>query len=290
MTKFKRKKSRVLTPWSAFVILAVLLVAFGLKIADVLKAPKVPTAQVPSVSYEQVVGADTVTPETPTTLPVAEQAPEITEEVPVPETSTSAPTTTTADKPLALPVEFNLAVPFTSQAPTGNWDEIHNDTCEEATVLMIAEFYSGRPAGKMDPDFVDPILLKMVALQDDLGMGYSISAAETVRFIKSYYNLNAVIVDNPTVEQIKQIISEGKPVILPAAGRELGNPFFTGEGPLYHMLAIRGYTQDKFITNDPGTRHGDNYIYSIDTVMSAMADWNNGDPYTGAKRIIYIEP
>ena len=77
---------------------------------------------------------------------------------------------------------------------------------------------------------------------------------------------------------------------MPAAGRELGNPNFTGEGPLYHMYVIRGYTADTFITNDPGTRNGENYIYAIDVVMNSIGDWNNGDPTNGAKRIFYIEP
>ena len=130
----------------------------------------------------------------------------------------------------------------------------------------------------------------MIDLETSLGMGYSISVAEAVTFIEEYYGLKAVVIDNPSVEDIKELVAAGKPVIVPAAGRELGNPNFTGEGPLYHMYVIRGYTADTFITNDPGTRNGENYVYDTDVVMDSMRDWNNGDPTTGAHRIFYIEP
>ncbi len=279
----KPQPQKKLSPWPIILVLIVLVVAFGLKIVDALrKDPVVPTSEVPAVSFDDIRG-NTATP--PTTPP--------------PTTPPGTPTPPPAPEPTPTPVptpapsasgELNLAVPFTSQAPTGNWDVVHEDTCEEASFLMVVEYYNGRAAGKMDPAYVDPILYDMVDQETTAGMGYSITAAEAESFIESYYNLSATVVNNPSADQIKQLVAEGKPVIVPAAGRELGNPFFTGEGPLYHMLVIRGYTADTFITNDPGTRNGENYVYGINTIMEAMGDWNNGDPGTGAKRIIYIDP
>lgn len=289
-----KKKQRKMTPWYALLGLTVLATAFGLKIYDGLKAEHSPAADIPTISYQDIAeAAPTPTPKpttkpeptptpTPTLTPTPEPTPEPTPS-PVPEVEEVVP-------PKTPPVELNLAVPFTSQAPTGNWDAIHEDACEEATFFMTTEFYNGRAAGRVDPNIVDPELYKQVDRQTALGMGYSISAAESVQFIQDYYGLKAVIIDNPTVEQIKQLISEGKPVIVPAAGRRLGNPNFTGAGPLYHMLVLRGYTKDTFISNDPGTRNGENYVYKIDVLMSALGDWNNGDPEHGAKRILYIEP
>lgn len=271
MAVFSSRKQKNFSPWYGFLILAVIAIAFGLKIFDTLRPDRTPTSDVPTVSYEDIVKEDGE---------VVEPEPEV--EVVLPEPD--------VEEPEALPIELNLAVPFTSQAPTGNWDALHEDACEEASFFMAVEFYNGRAAGKVDPALVDPELYKMVDLQTSLGMGYSISAAEAVRFIDEYYGLETVIVDNPTVEDIKELVAAGKPVIVPAAGRELGNPNFTGEGPLYHMYVIRGYTADTFITNDPGTRNGENYIYAIDVVMNSIGDWNNGDPTNGAKRIFYIEP
>ena len=69
----------------------------------------------------------------------------------------------------------------------------------------------------------------------------------------------------------------------------MGNPFFTGEGPLYHMLVLRGYTTTTFIANDPGTRHGENYQYTFDVLMNAIGDWD-GDSPDGGARVMVLEP
>jgi len=92
------------------------------------------------------------------------------------------------------------------------------------------------------------------------------------------------------VEDIKRQLVAGRPVIVPSAGRLLGNPFYNQPGPIYHMLVLRGYTKTKFITNDPGTRRGEGYQYSFDVVMQAMRDWNNGDVLNGRKVVLVIYP
>jgi len=96
------------------------------------------------------------------------------------------------------------------------------------------------------------------------------------------------VIDIPSVNDIKEIIASGKLVIVPAAGRELGNPFYRSPGPLYHMLLIKGYTQNRFITNDAGTKRGENYPYDFDTVTNANHDWNGGNVEAGAKKIIIV--
>jgi hypothetical protein len=275
----RRKQVKAFSPWYGFLILAVVGAAFGLKIVDGFRAdPVAPTSDLPSISYEDVQEVDEVDE-------VDEPDPEV-EEVAGPEPEPVPP----IREPKALDGEMNLAVPFTSQAPTGNWDALHEDACEEASFYMVQQFYSGTPEGKIDPAVADPELQRLVRTEEDLGLAPSISLAEAKDFLMKDSNTMAVIIDNPTVGDIKQLIALGKPVIVPAAGRELGNPFFTGEGPLYHMLVIRGYTETTFITNDPGTRMGENYVYDIDVLMSAMGDWNNGDPATGISRIMYIDP
>lgn len=274
----RRKKQKKFSPWYGFLILAVIAVALVLKVVDVFSPnPVAPTSEVPAVSYEDIVSSDDE-PETD-----ADTAPE-------PEPEPEPDLDQTPDEPEPLPTELNLALPFTSQAPTGNWDPLHEDACEEASFYMVQQFYAGVPEGKIDPAVADPELQRLVHAEEALGLTPSISLAEAKDFLWQDSQTEAVIIDDPTVETIKRLIAEGKPVIVPAAGRELGNPFFTGEGPLYHMFVIRGYTETTFITNDPGTRMGENYVYDIDVVMEAMGDWINEDPHNGPKRIMYIVP
>jgi len=51
------------------------------------------------------------------------------------------------------------------------------------------------------------------------------------------------------------------------------NPYFSGEGPWYHMLVLTGYGWWDFITNDPGTRRGAGYEYRFSTLLNAIHDW-----------------
>ncbi|MBT4857484.1 hypothetical protein HON52_04845 [Candidatus Uhrbacteria bacterium] len=191
----------------------------------------------------------------------------------------------------ALPLTFNLAVPFTSQAPYANWDLPYQEACEEASAYMVWLYFQGEPSGLVDPGDADEAIWDLVDFQNDLFGHYLDTTAEQTReFIDLFYNMTVIVEEDPSVELIKKEIAAGRPVIVPAAGKELGNPYFSGDGPLYHMFVIKGYTEDQFIVNDPGTKRGQDYVYDIDVVMAAMGDWNDGDPANGAKRVILLAP
>ena len=190
-----------------------------------------------------------------------------------------------------IPSEINLAVPFTSQAPQANWDLPYQEACEEASAYMTWLYFEGYQSGLVNAHVADAAILDLVDYQvQSTGYYLDTTAQETADFITGYYGLNTYVVHSPTVDQLKAQIALGYPVIIPAAGRELGNPNFSGDGPLYHMLVLRGYTQTQWITNDPGTRNGQGYVYDIDVIMDAMGDWNDGDPANGAKVVIFVEP
>lgn len=189
--------------------------------------------------------------------------------------------------------EINLAVPFTSQAPTGNWQEPYKNSCEEASVLMVREYYAGNQSTVLDPTSVEQSLQDIVALENTL-FGYYLdtTVAETANFAKELYGFASTeLIENPTVDQIKEQLNQGNPVLVPAAGQLLKNPYYTQPGPIYHMLVIRGYTKNnQFIVNDPGTKHGNAYVYSFDTIMNAMHDWNADDILNGKKVVLILHP
>jgi hypothetical protein len=207
------------------------------------------------------------------------------------ENSSNSSDSSVPSNPL-IPLEFNLAVPFTSQAPYANWDALHEETCEEAALYMVNAFYEGWPAGKIDPDQAEADLLKIVDFEKVLfGFFESTTAAQIAVLAEQMYGYEkAEVIENPTVEDLKTHLAAGRPVIVPSAGRLLGNPNFTGQGPLYHALVLKGYTKTTFITNDPGTRLGADYQYDFDTVMTAMHDWNGGDVENGAKVVVVVYP
>ena len=200
-----------------------------------------------------------------------------------------SPSTSQANN--VLPSEFNLAVPFTSQAPHANWDLPYKETCEEASLYMVHAYYEGIKEGKIAAEIADAEIKKIIEFEKEIFGYYEDTTAEQTGTLAEmmYGHEKIELIENPTVEQIKTHVAAGHPVIVPAAGRLLGNPNFTAPGPIYHMLVIRGYTKDgKFITNDPGTKNGEAYVYDFDTVMNAMHDWNNGDEITEGKKVALV--
>lgn len=182
----------------------------------------------------------------------------------------------------------NWNVPFTSQAPTGNWDALHEEACEEASVLMVLRYFHGTSIGSSQQ--ADDAIVDLVAKNEALGFPVDDTAVQIVTLIHSLDPaIEATLLKNPTEEQLKEVLSAGSLVIVPAAGRDLGNPYYTAPGPLYHMLVIRGYTRDGYvITNDPGTKRGANYVYRWAVLLDAMHDWNGGDVEHGQRVVIVV--
>lgn len=190
-----------------------------------------------------------------------------------------------------IPREKLLAVPFTPQAPHANWDMPYQEACEEASVIMVAAYYA-REQGVIDSDEADRRIRDIVRFQQDrYGFYEDTSATETARLFEEYYpDFTADVLPVRGPEDIKRFIAMGVPVILPADGKALPNPHFRNGGPVYHMLVVRGYTDDRFITNDPGTKFGERFLYTYDGLLNAVHDWNNGDVANGAPVMIVIRP
>lgn len=189
-----------------------------------------------------------------------------------------------------LPDQMNLNVPFTSQAPHANWDLPYQEACEEAAALIVHRYWTQESFASADD--ADASLRSIVDFENETYGSYKdTTAEETARFIRDLWGYTVDVLENPSLEMIKREVTNGYPVIVPTAGRLLGNPNFSGEGPIYHMIVVKGYTRDgRLITNDPGTRKGADYVYDADTVMNAMHDWNDGDVVNGTPVLLVPRP
>jgi hypothetical protein len=189
------------------------------------------------------------------------------------------------------PTKALLNAPFTSQAPTGVWDELHNAACEEASLIMADAYLKGT---KLDSATAEKQIQEMVDWQiKNFGSHHDLTLAETNQLAQAYFNdQNFWLEKNITVDAIKTALNNGHVVILPMAGRLLKNPYFRSPGPYYHMLLVIGYDGNKFITNDPGTKRGEHYVYSADVLFNALHDWpgEGNDIATGAKNMLVVEP
>lgn len=189
----------------------------------------------------------------------------------------------------ASPVsEVNWDVPFTSQAPHGDWDEVHKEACEEASILMAIRYFRDQPfASESEADIALDAVLKA---NTDMGFAIDTTAAEVKELIDSLApELSTSLLKDPSVEDLQEALTNGALIIVPAQGQYLGNPYFRVPGPRYHMLVLRGFTDDGYvITNDPGTKRGEEFVYDWKTMMNAIHDWNGGDVENGEKVVVVV--
>lgn len=185
-----------------------------------------------------------------------------------------------------LPSSVSLDVPFLVQAPFGRWDAIRKEACEEASLLMVKSYKTKKPLGTLEVS--DQELVSFIAWQTENGYKYDVTVAELQQAASDYYGFNGgTILQNPTIEALKKELADGNPIIVPAAGRLLPNPYFTPPGPNYHMLVIIGYDEDEFITHDPGTRRGERFAYQYNDLLRALHDYDP-DEITAGKKVVLV--
>jgi len=161
-------------------------------------------------------------------------------------------------------------VPFAMQAPFSNWDMPYQEMCEEAALVLTAKYYNKEP---LDKNIMDQELKKIRDWESDKwGIYTDSTAAEIKEMGESIYNLNIVISEDVSVENIKNNLRKNYLVLVPTAGRELHNPYFKQPGPLYHILVLRGFNETNFIANDVGIGKGEAYQYKFQTVINATHD------------------
>ncbi len=206
----------------------------------------------------------------------------------------SASVTATAKKPVSSSGKLvDIKVPFTSQAPTGNWDDQRQqDGCEEASLLMAIYWAQGKSLNSQ-------IALREITGASDYelknhGEYRDTSVDDAVEWIaKGYFKHDKVAVKRSvSISDIVAELEKGNVVVAPMNGQKLGNPYFSPPGPERHMLVIRGYdpVKKQFITNDPGTKRGAAYRYSEKVIYDALLAYPTGshEPISKVEKHIIV--
>lgn len=189
-----------------------------------------------------------------------------------------------------IPNKILIEVPFTAQAPFANWDIFHEEACEEAALLMIKYYLDGK---KLTPEVAEKEIQAILAYEiKEYGKYEDSSAQEMVRLAADFYEIkNLKVIYDFSAEDLRKQLSLGHPIIVPAAGRLLGNPNFKAPGPLYHAVVLVGYDGDTVITNDAGTKRGEGYRYKMTTLYNAIHDFSGdlAQIEKGRKAMIVLE-
>ena len=182
-----------------------------------------------------------------------------------------------------LPDKHLIQAAFIPQAPEKNWEQPWQDACEEAALLTVDYFYR-----KKDPTTgeIREAVLAMVNFEEEQGWLKDVNLEQMAEIASKYLKYQSEIIDNPTVEQIKEYLVKDIPIVIPANGKTLyrENKHFKEGGPWYHNLVILGYddTKQKFVVHDVGTQFGAYFKYSYDLLMESIHDF----PESGDKKDI----
>ncbi len=175
-----------------------------------------------------------------------------------------------------LPKKVHYNVPFTAQAPFRNWGEPWQEACEETAVLITMRYFDKR--GFKDKYDARQALLEIIDWENKtLGFYKDTDTKTTAKIITDFYKYkNIEISSDVSLKKIKEELAQGNLIIIPTAGRNLKNPYFTPPGPIYHNLVIVGYNDNEqiFYTNDPGIMSGKDFKYSYQNILDSVADWD----------------
>lgn len=179
---------------------------------------------------------------------------------------------------VGLPDTVVWSVPFTPQAPLGNWTDIkQGNGCEEASILMA---YSWAKNTTLSPELAAKTIIQLSDFAyTTLGHFHDISNQDTLKVLTEYFSFsNAHLESAVSLESIKTTLVNGKIVIVAVNGDKLTNPHYQIPKPANHKLVIIGFDErtQEFVTNDPGTSQGAGYRYSYDLLLGAITDYPTG--------------
>jgi hypothetical protein len=170
--------------------------------------------------------------------------------------------------PTPPPVSAILEVPYTVQAPNNNW-KVHEESCEEAALLMYHDFLGGDKRTDIPPAEADAALRALKTWQvQNWGSEVDLSLDRTGQLAKAYWGYHYQVFP-ATIDSIKQAVAAGHPVVVPVMTHSLQNPHY-GPKTVYHEVLIKGYDARGVIANDAGVMQGKNWYYSWDIIFAAI--------------------
>ncbi len=145
-----------------------------------------------------------------------------------------------------------LTVPYTSQAPLGQWsDPRQSDGCEEASILMAIMWESGSTLSKEQAR--DEIVGMSNYEKFFHGFYQDTSAQDTADLMTQYYGYhNLRVVYNVTVQDIKAQLDNGSLIITPLNPRVLSTRLYNSF-TTRHTVVVVGHDNGEIIFHDPMT-------------------------------------
>lgn len=176
-------------------------------------------------------------------------------------------------------------IPFTSQAPHGDWKEPWSDYAEEAVVYMAIKWVNGEEMGSARERASD---LMAIGEWEAERFGNSVDTPiiQVLEILTDYFgHSKARLLYDVTENDLLTILDREHLAILPVNGRLLDSPNYGDPAPKHHNLLLIGYVPEtrEFIVHDPGTRRGESYHFPFEKILGAIQDID------GANVVIEVE-
>ena len=186
-----------------------------------------------------------------------------------------------------IPTSFLITnFPFQTQAPQSNWDGLHEEACEEASVTLVNYYLNDRV---ITPELMEQEIQNLIQWESiNFNGAIDINVAQLGQLAKASFGFNYKVINASNIAELKNQIAAGHPVIIPAAGRLLGNPNFQSPGPVYHMVVAIGYTSKDIIVQDVGTRNGSQYVYNQNIFSNAWHDFVVNEPIENGQKNMLV--
>lgn len=194
--------------------------------------------------------------------------------------------------PITLAASVSLPVPFTPQAPLGDW-AAKQHTCEEASLFMVDRYLKGDHSGALiDPQTANAGINQITGWKS----AQDLTDLQVGELAKDYMGWSYQILP-ATRYNIKAQLTLGRPLIVGVRTHGLGNPNYPGYKDHYeqpgwsvsHYIVVAGYdASDQLILNDPGLTRGHGYKISYDQLIFAINDLDNAYPELNQGQIILV--
>jgi hypothetical protein len=182
--------------------------------------------------------------------------------------------------PPVLPPQIFLQVPFTTQAPLGNWAQ-HQESCEAANLTQLWFYWNNPQPVVIDPRTADAYI-RMI---DGWKPSPDLNDKQLGALANAHWGYTYSLVPNDP-QAIAQQLSAGRPLLAEVRTHGLGNGHYPGYYSHYeqtgwsvpHFVTIIGYDKTGVWLNDPGISWGRGYHISYAQLTHAMADLDQHHP------------
>lgn len=187
-----------------------------------------------------------------------------------------------------------LKVPYTSEVPLGSWVKPWNNACEEASIIMAESYYFGNET--MDKKTAVKYMTPLFGIQNKIfGGNADTDSVRTARLLNEYLSVQANIQTDPTLDEIKEQLRQGKPVVTFHYAKDLKNPNHRWRvgGSYYHVMLLVGFDENtnEFFVHDSGDdKTGSYYRYTYDNIMDTLHDFNHKTgKANGPARVLFTD-